>query len=84
MLKINDTYYELDILDILKELRFQLEEQDIHLFAQIKDIPDNYLVTCPFHKNGQERKPSCRNKKRRWSTTLFYLWRNLYITRTNR
>ena len=24
-----------------------------------KDI----MVSCPFHKGGQERKPSCRNKK---------------------
>lgn len=32
-------------------------------FGRIKDTPNNIMVSCPFHKEGQERKPSCGIKK---------------------
>lgn len=28
-------------------------------FKHIKKLPDNIMITCPFHKQGQENKPSC-------------------------
>ena len=28
-------------------------------FKDIKYNPDNIILTCPFHKNGKENKPSC-------------------------
>ena len=71
MLKINETYYEINLIDIIQELKNQLSLQGINLFARIKDLPSHLMVSCPFHKNGQERKPSCRNKKRRWMDALF-------------
>lgn len=30
----------------------------IFYFKDIRKTPDNLIVTCPYHKNGQERKPS--------------------------
>ena len=63
MIKINEVYYELELIDIIKELKDQLTLQGIYLFNQIKDLPEDLMVSCPFHKDGQERKPSCRNKK---------------------
>ena len=63
MIKINNTYYELNLIDILLELKNQLNINKIYLFNQIKELPENIMVTCPFHKNGQERKPSCGIKK---------------------
>lgn len=63
MLKINNVYYELNLIDIIKELKEQLVLNDIYLFNTIKELPEDLMVSCPFHKDGQERKPSCRNKK---------------------
>lgn len=63
MLKINDTYYELNLIDILKELKSQLAINGIYLFNQIKELPENIMVSCPFHKEGQERKASCGIRK---------------------
>lgn len=73
MIKINNTYYELNLIDILQELKEQLAINKIYLFNHIKELPEDIMVSCPFHKDGQERKPSCRNPKRRWLGTLFYL-----------
>ena len=63
MIKINDNYYELNLIDILNELKYQLELNNIYLFKTIKDLPDNIMVSCPFHKDGQEKKPSCGIRK---------------------
>ena len=63
MIKINDTLYYLNLIDILNELKLQLAIKEIYLFNQIKELPENIMVTCPFHKGGQERKPSCGIRK---------------------
>ena len=63
MIKINDTLYELALIDIIKELKNQLAIKGIYLFNQIKDLPEDLMVTCPFHKGGQEKKPSCGIRK---------------------
>lgn len=63
MIKINDTYYELNLIDIILELKEQLALNGIYLFNQIKELPENLMVSCPFHKDGQERKASCGIRK---------------------
>ena len=63
MIKINETYYELNLIDILQELKNQLAINGIYLFNHIKELPEDIMVSCPFHKNGQERKPSCGIRK---------------------
>lgn len=73
MIEINNTLYELDLIDIIKELKEQLTLNQIYLFNTIKELPEDLMVSCPFHKEGQERKPSCRNKKIRWLVSLFQL-----------
>jgi len=73
LIKISETIYELNLIDIITELKNQLAINRIYLFSRIKDLPDDLLVSCPFHKSGQEKKPSCRNKERRWLASLFYL-----------
>ena len=35
MIKINEVYYELELIDIIKELKDQLTLQGIYLFNQI-------------------------------------------------
>ena len=63
MIKINDVYYDLNLIDILQELKNQLEINGIYLFSRIKELPEDIMVSCPFHKGGQEKKPSCGLRK---------------------
>lgn len=44
---------------LLIEIRqYLLLKTKINYFKDIRRTADNLLVTCPFHKGGQERKPS--------------------------
>ena len=47
-----------DTKDILIELRKQLELNGVKRFAKFIDSGKNIQTNCPFHKEGQERKPS--------------------------
>lgn len=60
---INNTPIGAELLDLLTELSTQLALNNIPLLQQMKDTPDNIMVQCPYHKNGQERKPSAGIKK---------------------
>lgn len=60
---INNTPIGAELLDLLTELSTQLAINNIPLLQQMKDTPDNIMVQCPYHKNGQERKPSAGIKK---------------------
>lgn len=50
-----------DIYDMIQGLQFDLHAQGINLISDIKnrDTTKDVLITCPVHKSGQERKPSC-------------------------
>ncbi len=50
-------------LNILEELQAQLQARGINYLSSIKDDGDNIMVTCPYHKNGQERRPSAGIRK---------------------
>lgn len=63
MLKIGENYYELNLMTILEELKSQLALNGVYLFSQIKELPQDIMVSCPFHKEGQERKASCGIRK---------------------
>ena len=44
------------IPDILKQIK---KETGANLFKDIQFKRDNYIITCPQHKGGQENHPSC-------------------------
>ena len=44
--------------EILSELQSQLHAQDIPLLNKTTSTPSDIMVQCPYHKGGQERKPS--------------------------
>lgn len=52
-----------DISDVIKELREQLATQGVSLFAKTFDSGADLMVCCPYHKEGQERKPSMGIRK---------------------
>lgn len=45
--------------DILNLLRIQTLARGIDVIREMKDTEGAIMFTCPWHKNGQERKPSC-------------------------
>ena len=57
-MQINDVVFHAELIDIIKELQTQLQLNNIHLLGKIKDTVNNVQVCCPYHKDGQERKPS--------------------------
>ena len=60
---INNVPFETDLMSILEELRSQLTANGIQLFHSMRDTPENIQVCCPYHKDGQERRPSAGIKK---------------------
>ena len=60
---INNLTFETDLMSILDELRSQLSANGIQLLGAMRDTPDNIMVACPYHKDGQERRPSAGIKK---------------------
>ena len=60
---INNLTFETDLMSILEELRSQLNANGIQLLGAMRDTPDNIMVACPYHKDGQERRPSAGIKK---------------------
>ena len=60
---INDVVIQADLVDILIELRSQLKQHGINLLSQIKESPGDCQVCCPYHKGGQERRPSAGIRK---------------------
>jgi DNA primase len=59
MFKVNNNAILTEDILVLQELKEQLALNKIERFKDIKEGHSNIQVTCPFHSDGQERKPSC-------------------------
>ena len=55
MTTVDNVLFNTDIINILHDLHEELPD----ILNIIKDAGDNVMVQCPFHKDGQETKPSC-------------------------
>ena len=53
-MELDTTYHQL-----LIDLKGTLMSNGIFLLNDIKPTGDNIMITCPVHKDGHERKPSC-------------------------
>lgn len=60
---IDKQEYLSSVLDILYDLKSELNQQNIDLLSDIKDGPDNVMITCPYHSEGHEHRPSMGVKK---------------------
>lgn len=60
---INGVIFTTELSDIIGELRNQLELNGIPLLSKVQNTPDNIMVCCPYHKNGQETRPSAGIRK---------------------
>lgn len=63
-MQINDYTFNAELEDILQELRTQLALNGIELLQKEPKQSGNSLqIQCPYHGNGQERKPSAGIRK---------------------
>lgn len=60
---IDNTEYLIDSIDIINLLKFDLAQHNIEYLKDIKDGPKNIQITCPYHANGKENRPSAGIKK---------------------
>ena len=58
MIKLQDTIIQSDTQSILDTLKFDLAQHGVDRFHIFRNNGENIQTNCPFHKNGQERKPS--------------------------
>lgn len=58
MFSVNDNPIMQSEYNVLVELRRQATFAGLSIFKDIKESGNDLMVTCPFHKGGQERKPS--------------------------
>ena len=58
MIKLQDTIIQTDTQSVLDMLKFDLAQHGVDRFHKFRRNGDNIQTSCPFHKNGQERKPS--------------------------
>ena len=58
MLKLQDTIIQTDTQSVLDRLKFDLAQHGVDRFHIFRNNGENVQTNCPFHKNGQERKPS--------------------------
>lgn len=62
-MNIVGTIINAELIDILNELKRQLSDNNIHLFAKMVDSGKDVMVCCPYHKEGRERRPSAGIRK---------------------
>jgi DNA primase len=58
LLELQDTIIQTDTQSVLDTLKFDLAQHGVNRFHIFRNNGDNVQTNCPFHKNGQERKPS--------------------------
>lgn len=58
MIKLQDTIIQSDTQSMLGMLKFDLVQHGVDRFHIFRNNGENVQTNCPFHKNGQERKPS--------------------------
>ena len=63
-MQINGLIFNAELVDIINELQAQLQANQIPLLQRTREMPDDLMVTCPYHKGGQERRPSAGIRKR--------------------
>ena len=60
---INNTIFQVELIEILTELQRQLQINKILLLQVIKDSGNDLMVQCPYHSQGQEKRPSAGIRK---------------------
>lgn len=60
MIRLDKKIIDAEVITILEEVkRYRMERDGKVILKDINETGNNVMVTCPFHKDGMERKPSC-------------------------
>ncbi len=87
MIKLQDTIIQTSTEDVINTLKFELAQKGLNRFSVVRLNGENLQTNCPFHKNGQERKPSfgvngeidkCHCFSCSWSGTIEEMISELY------
>lgn len=87
MIKLQDTIIQTETEDIINVLRAELAQKGMQRFSIVRHNGENLQTNCPFHKGGQERKPSfgingeidkCHCFSCSWSGTIEEMISELY------
>lgn len=62
-MQINEVQFNAELSEIITELKSQLALNQILLLQKTRDVGDDIMVQCPYHGNGQERRPSAGIRK---------------------
>lgn len=62
-MQIDGTIINADVLNIITVLKAELAKHNIYLLSKFFDSGDDVMVCCPYHKGGQERRPSAGIRK---------------------
>lgn len=62
-MQIGNVLINADLLSIMTELKRQLADAGINKFAKMFYSNDDLMICCPYHKDGQERRPSAGIRK---------------------
>ena len=62
-MQIGTLFLATDVLQVIKTLKEQVANNGIELFAKFIDSGEDIMVCCPYHKGGQERRPSAGIRK---------------------
>lgn len=62
-MKVNDVEFNADLEEILDELTKELELNGISLLQKTKQSGNDIMVQCPYHGDGQEKRPSAGIRK---------------------
>ena len=60
---INNVIFNIDLETILLELKNQLSANNVLLLQKMKPSSTHVMIQCPYHNNGQERRPSAGIRK---------------------
>lgn len=60
---INEVLFNCELEDVITELKSELQANGITMFEKTKNTSTHIQVQCPYHKNGQEKKPSAGIRK---------------------
>lgn len=60
MIRLDKKVINADLIDIFQTLKQYIMQRDHKVILKdIHDAGENVMITCPFHKGGNERRPSC-------------------------
>lgn len=73
MFKTNGLEINVSGIQLITDLKESLNQNGIELLGSIKTTPTNVMFSCPSHKDGQEKKPSCgMSLYDKWNGDKFY------------